>query len=152
MPIKAIPQGYEGVTPYLCIRGATEAIEFYKKAFAATETGRLMQPDGRVGHADLKIGACHIMLADEFPELGFKSPKSLGGVPLQLHLYVEDVDNWIARAIANGATLTRPVTNAFYGDRIGSVTDPFGFVWSIASHIEDVSPEEMARRASLQHG
>ncbi len=146
--VKPIPEGYHSVTPYLIIKGAAEAIEFYKKAFGATELFRMAQPDGRVGHAEIKIGDSPIMLADEFPEMGHKSPTTLGGSPVSLMIYVEDVDAVFASAIAAGAKEDRPVEDKFYGDRGGSLSDPFGHLWHIATHKEDVSPEEMQKRAA----
>jgi PhnB protein len=150
--VQAIPEGFEGATPYLSINGAAEAIEFYKKAFGAVETMRLAQPDGRIGHAELKIGKASIMLADEFADIGFLSPKSLGGSPVTIHIYVEDVDALAARAQAAGAKVLRAVANRFYGDRVGKFEDPFGHVWSFATHVEDVSREEMGERAAAAHG
>jgi PhnB protein len=146
--VKAIPDGYLGATPYLSIKGAAGAIEFYKKAFGAVETMRLTGPGGRVGHAEIKIGAAVIMLADEHPEIGFLSPQTLGGSPVVIHLYVEDVDAVASQAEAAGAKVIRPVANQFYGDRTGQFQDPYGHVWSVATHIEDVSPEEMKLRAA----
>jgi PhnB protein len=146
--VKPIPEAYQGATPYLCIRGAARAIEFYKQAFGATELMRIAQPDGRVGHAELKIGAALFMLADEFPEMGFRSPQALGGSPVTIHIYVEDVDATATRAVAAGAKLLRPVQDQFYGDRSGQFEDPFGHTWSIATHVEDVSPEDMKKRAA----
>ena len=149
--VKAIPDGYNVLTAYLSIKGAADAIEFYKKAFGATEVMRLAQPDGRVGHAELQFGDSRLMLADEFPEMGFKSPRAIGGTPVMLHLYVEDVDTVIGRAVANGAKVLHPVKDQFYGDRSGSVTDPYGHVWHVATHKEDLSPEEIGRRAAAMH-
>jgi PhnB protein len=148
--VKAIPEGFEGATPYLAIKGAADAIEFYKTAFGATETMRLSGPDGRVGHAELKIGKANIMLADEYPEMGFLSPRTLGGSPVTIHIYVEDVDALAAQAEASGAKVRRPVADQFYGDRAGQLEDPFGHVWHFATHKEDVSNEEMQRRAAAQ--
>ena len=146
--VKAIPEGWEGATPYLSIKGAAAAIEFYKKAFGATETMRMTGPDGRIGHAELMIGKAHIMVADEHPEIGFRSPQTLGGSPVTIHLYVEDVDALAARAEAAGAKVRRPVADQFYGDRGGQFEDPFGHVWYFATHKEDVSHEEMQKRAA----
>ena len=146
--VKAIPEGFEGATPYLSIQGAAAAIEFYKKAFGATETTRMTSPDGRIGHAEIKIGKAHIMLADEHPEIGFLSPKTLGGSPVGIHVYVEDVDALAAKAEAAGAKVRRPVADQFYGDRTAQFEDPFGHTWHFATHKEDVSPEEMQKRAS----
>ena len=150
--VKPIPDGYHTVTPYLIIKGAAGAIEFYKKAFGATELFRMTQPDGRVGHAEIKIGNSPIMLADEFPEMGARSPQSLGGSPVSILLYVEDVDALAGQAIAAGAKVTRPVKDQFYGDRSGSFEDPFGHHWHIATHKEDVSAEELEKRAAASHG
>jgi PhnB protein len=148
MPSKAkpIPDGFHGATPYMCVADAAKAIEFYKQAFGATEVMRLAEPSGKIGHAELKIGEALIMLADEYPEFGHRSPKTLGGSPISIHLYVEDVDALAARAVAAGATLLRPVADQFYGDRAASLQDPFGHRWSIATHKEDVPPAELERR------
>ncbi len=143
---KPIPEGYHSVTPYLIIKGATEAIDFYKKAFGATELFRMPAPGGKIGHAEIKIGDSPIMLADESPEMGYKSPKSLGGSPISIMIYVVDVDTVFKRAIAAGGKEQRPVKDQFYGDRSGTLEDPFGHVWHVATHKEDVSPEEMERR------
>jgi PhnB protein len=146
--VKPIPDGYHAVTPYLCIAGASDAIEFYKKAFGATELYRIDGPGGTVGHAEIRIGDSPIMLSEEHPEMGGKSAKSYGGSPVSLVLYVENVDTFIEKAVAAGAKPTRPIEDKFYGDRSGSVEDPYGFTWHIMTHIEDVSPEEMRRRAA----
>jgi PhnB protein len=146
--VKPIPEGYHTATPYLIVHGAARAIEFYKKAFGAVELFRMPQPDGRVGHAEIKIGDSPIMLADEFPEMGARSPQSLGGSPVSILLYVEDVDAVFNRAIAVGAKVLKPVENKFYGDRSGGVEDPFGHQWHIATHQEDVAPEELQKRAA----
>jgi PhnB protein len=148
MAVRAIPDGYHSVTPYLIISGATEAIEYYKKAFGATELMRIDAPGGKVGHAEIKIGDSPIMLADEFPEMGYKSPKTLGGSPVSIMIYVEDVDTVFKQAIAAGGKEQRPVKDQFYGDRSGTLEDPFGHVWHVATHKEDVSAEEMEQRAS----
>jgi PhnB protein len=150
--VRPVPEGYHTVIPYLCIKGAADALEFYKKAFGATEVMRMPQPDGRIGHADIRIGDSHVMLADEFPEMGFKSPRTFGGSPAQLALYVEDVDTFVDRAVKAGAKLTRPIENQFYGDRAGAVEDPYGHTWHIATHVEDVPPDEMQRRAKEKFG
>jgi len=142
------PEGYHTATPYLIIKDAAQAIEFYKKAFGATEVMRFAQPDGRIGHAEIKIGDSHIMLADEFPEMGARSPQSLGGSPVSILLYVEDVDAQAKQAVAAGAKVVRPVKDQFYGDRSGSFEDPFGHQWHIATHVEDVAPDEMHKRAA----
>ncbi len=143
---KPIPEGYHTATPYLIIRGAAEAIEYYKKAFAASELFRFPSPDGKIGHAEIKIGDSPIMLADEYPEMGYKGPKTLGGSPVSVMIYVQDVDTVFNRAIANGGKVREEVKDKFYGDRSGTLEDPFGHVWHVATHKEDVSPEEMKRR------
>jgi PhnB protein len=146
--MKSIPEGYSTVTPYLIVDGAAKAIDFYKHAFGASERFRLGAPGGRVGHAELTIGGSVIMLADEHPEIGELGPRSIGGSPVGLHLYLDDVDAVAARALAAGATLKRPVENQFYGDRLGSIIDSFGHLWHISTHVEDVSPQEIGRRAA----
>jgi PhnB protein len=143
---KAIPKGYHTVTPYLIVKGAADAIEFYKKAFGAKELVRMPGPDGTVMHAEIKIGDSPIMLADEMPQMGHRSPQSLGGTPVGICLYVKDVDALAAQAVAAGATVQRPVMDQFYGDRSGTFGDPFGHQWTIATHVEDVSPQEMRKR------
>jgi PhnB protein len=150
--VKPIPEGYGAVTPYLIVDGAARAIEFYKQAFGAEETFRMEAPGGRVGHAEIKIGDSHVMLADEHPEMGARGPRTIGGSPISLVLYVEDVDATVGRAVEAGAKLTRPVANQFYGDRTGGVEDPFGHAWYVATHVEDVSEEEMKKRAAAAHG
>ena len=154
MAVKPIPEGYHSVTPYLIVKGAARALEFYAKAFGATLLFRMDDPDGRVGHAEIEVGDSRLMLADEFPEMGARSPQTVGGTPVGLVLYVEDVDATVARAVAAGAKVTRPVENKFYGDRMGEVTDPFGHRWFLGTHVEDVPPEEMRRRAAAleRHG
>lgn len=146
--VSYIPQGYNSVTPYLVVKGAAQAIEYYKKVFGATETVRMPAPDGKVGHAELKIGNSHIMLADENPNMGqgHTSAATLGASPISLYLYLPDVDNVVERAVAEGAKLLRPVQDQFYGDRSGFIQDPFGHLWGIATHVEDVSPQEMQER------
>ena len=144
--VKPIPDGYHTVTPYLYIKGAAQALEYYKKAFGAKELMRMAQPDGRVGHAEIQIGDSHVMMADEFPEMGVRSPQSIGGSPVMLHLYVEDVDAVFQQAVAAGAKVLRPVTDQFYGDRTGGIEDPFGHRWAIMTRVEDVSVEEAERR------
>jgi PhnB protein len=146
--VKPIPDGYPQLTPYLCIDGAAQAIDFYGKVFGAKERMRMPAPGGKVGHAELQIGDSVVMLSDEYPEMDVRGPKSIGGTPTTLSLYVDDVDAVVARAVAQGAKLLRPVKDEFYGDRSGQIEDPFGHRWSIATHIEDVSPEEMQRRAA----
>ncbi len=145
--VKPIPEGYHSVTPYLIISGAADAIEFYKKAFGAIELLRMPYPDGKIGHAEIKIGDSPIMLADEVPDMKYLSPKTLGGSPVSILLYVEDVDTVFNRAVAAGATQDRPVEDKFYGDRAGSLIDPFGHTWHVATHKEDVTPEEMELRS-----
>jgi PhnB protein len=149
---RPVPDGYHSITPYLIVRGGATAIEFYKKAFGATETYRLAQPDGRIGHAELRVGDSVLMLADEFPEMGVRSPATLGGTPLSLLLYVADVDAAAARAVAAGAKEKRPVKDQFYGDRSGTFEDPFGHLWTIATRKEDLSVEEIERRAAAAFG
>jgi PhnB protein len=147
MAVKPIPEGYHTLTPYLFINGAAAAIEFYKKAFGATELFRMNGPDGKVGHAEIKIGDSPIMLADEHPHMGAKSPTTYGGSPVNLMIYVTDVDAVASQAIGAGATVVRPVQNQFYGDRSGCFTDPFGHSWTIATHVEDVPSAELQKRA-----
>jgi PhnB protein len=148
MAAKPIPEGYHTATPCLIVKGAAEAIEYYKKAFGARELMRFAAPGGKVGHAEIKIGNSPIMLADEYPDMGFRGPQSLGGTAASILLYVEDVDRLFAQAIAAGGKVDRPVKDQFYGDRSGTLKDPFGHVWTIATHKEDLSPEEMHRRAA----
>jgi PhnB protein len=149
---RPIPEGYHSVTPYLIVNDAAGAITFYKKAFGATEVMRMAAPGGRVGHAELKIGDSRIMLADEFPDMGARSPKAIGGTPVSLHLYVEDVDAVAKRASDAGAKEVRPVKDQFYGDRLGTVEDPSGHVWHISTHVEDVPTDELKRRAEQAMG
>jgi PhnB protein len=146
MPVNPIPTGYHTATPYLVVKGGVQAMEFYKKAFDAIEMVRMPMPDGRLGHAEIKIGDSMIMFADEVPEQGHVSPTTLGGSPVGVMLYVNDVDAVFAQAKTAGATEIEPVTNKFYGDRSGSLKDPFGHRWTIATHVEDVTPEEMQKR------
>jgi PhnB protein len=148
MPVQPIPAGYHTITPYLIVQGGARALEFYKKAFGATEVMRFPDPSGKIGHAEIKIGDSVIMLADEYPEMGFSSPQALGGAGVSLLLYVEDVDARFKQALAAGAKEMRPVNDQFYGDRSGTLTDPFGHVWTIATHKEDLSPEELQKRAA----
>lgn len=146
MATRPIPEGYSTITPYLIITGAEKAIEFYKKVFGATELMRFAQPEGKIGHAEIKIGNSIVMLADESPDMGYRSPESLGGSGTGIMLYVEDVDTVFQRAVEAGAKAHQAVKDQFYGDRSGSLIDPFGHMWTVATHVEDVSPEEMQRR------
>lgn len=150
--VNPVPDGYHTVIPYLYIKGAAKALEFYVKAFGAKEVMRLDMPEGKVGHAEIEIGDSKIMLADEFPEMDIKSPTSFGGSPVCIHLYVPDVDAFFDRAVAAGGVVTRPLADQFYGDRSGGLKDPFGHIWHVATHVEDVPPEEIDRRmkASMQ--
>ena len=150
--VKPIPEGYHAVTPYLILSKAAEAIDFYKKAFGATELFRMAGPDGKIGHAELKIGDSPIMLADEHPAMGYVSPQTLGSTPVSLLIYVEDVDKVFNEAVAAGGIQQLPLKDQFYGDRSGTLKDPFGHVWTIATHKEDVSPEDMDKRAAAAHG
>jgi len=153
--VKPIPQGHHSVTPYLIVGDAASALEFYHKAFGASELLRVPGPHGRIGHAEVKIGDSVIMLADEYPEMDARSPQSFGGSPVSIHLYVEDVDDMAERAIGAGATMVRPVKDQFYGDRSGTVADPFGHVWHIATHKEDLTPAELHKRVEAviaEHG
>ena len=149
--VKPIPDGYHSVTPYLVIKGAAAAIDYYKEAFGATELFR-MEHEGKVGHAEIKIGDSPIMLADEHPEMGHVGPKTLGGTPVGIMIYVDDVDTVYNRAIAKGGVEFKPLQDQFYGDRSGTLTDPFGHLWTVATHKEDVSPEEMDRRMAAAKG
>ncbi len=146
--VKAIPEGYPQVIPYLAVDGADAAIKFYGEVLGTTERMRMAGPDGKVGHSELQLGDSMIMLADEYPEMGLRGPKSVGGTPVTISVYVEDVDAVFDRAVKAGAKALRPVTDQFYGDRAGQFEDPFGHRWSVASHVEDVPPDEMARRAA----
>lgn len=145
--VKAVPEGLHTITPHLVIKSADKAIEFYKKALGAEQLFVHKAPDGRIAHAELKIGDSKLLLADEFPEMGGKSAQTLGGSPVILNVYVEDVDKLFNQAVAAGAKVTMPLANQFWGDRYGTVTDPFGHHWALGQHIEDVTPEEMERRA-----
>ena len=146
MNAKPIPDGHHTVTPYLALKNGVKAVEFYKKAFGATELSKLITPDGRLGHAEIQLGDSIIMMSDEFPEFGGKAPDTLGGTPVNIHLYVEDVDSFFKKAVAAGAKERKAVKDQFYGDRSGQLEDPFGHLWWVATHKEDVSPEEMQRR------
>ncbi|MFD6888227.1 VOC family protein [Streptomyces sp. NPDC059957] len=147
MSVQPIPEGYPRVTPYLCIDGAAAGIDFYVSVLGARERMRMAAPGGKIGHAELELGNSVIMLADEYPDIGFRSPKSVGGTPVTLHVYVEDVDGVLAKALARGATELRPIKDEFYGDRTGQFEDPFGHRWSIATHIEDVPADELEKRS-----
>jgi len=146
MPVRPIPEGYHSISPSLTIDGAAEAIEFYKRAFGATERMRMSMPDGKIAHAELDIGDSVLMLNDALPQTSLKSPKQLGGSTVSVFLYVDDVDSVVQDAIDAGATVTMPVEDQFWGDRFGSVSDPFGHHWAIATHTEDLTPEEIAER------
>jgi PhnB protein len=150
--VKPIPDGYPTVTPYLIVDGASAAIEFYCSVLGATERMRMPTPDDKVGHAELEIGNSVIMLADEFPDMDALGPRAIGGSPVSLHVYVEDVDTVFDRALGAGAKALRPVEGRFYGDRSGQFEDPFGHRWDVATHVEDVSPEEMAKRMASMPG
>jgi PhnB protein len=149
--VNPIPDGYHSVTPYLIIDGASDAIDYYKKAFNATELFR-MEHQGKIGHAELKIGDSPIMLADEQPALGYRAPTALGGTPVSLMIYVEDVDTIYKQAITAGGKELKPLQDQFYGDRSGTLTDPYGHIWTVATHKEDVTPEEMDKRIKAAHG
>lgn len=152
MSVKAIPEGYHSVTPYIIVDGAADAIRFYERALGATEALRLPMEGGRIAHAEIRIGDSYVMLADEFPDHDIRGPKSRGGATSSLMIYVEDVDSAFQRAIDAGATVDKPVADQFYGDRSGTITDPFGHKWTLATHVEDVSGEEMQRRMSAWSG
>jgi PhnB protein len=145
---KPVPEGYHSATPYLIVDGAAKALDFYKRVFGATERMRMPGPGSKVGHAEISIGDSVIMLADEHPEMGARGPRAFGGAAVSLHLYVPDVDATVKTAVAAGAKLLRPVEDKFYGDRTGTIEDPFGHHWHVATHQEDVPPDEMARRAA----
>ena len=146
--VKAIPTGYHNVTPYLIVDGAAKAIDFYKKVFGATEKMRMPAPGGKVGHAELTLGDSMIMLADESPEMDHRGPHAFKGAAVSLMVYVQDVDATVKTALASGAKTIRPVENQFYGDRMGTIEDPFGHQWYVATHVEDVSQEDLAKRAA----
>jgi PhnB protein len=146
MSAKPIPEGYATLTTYLAVDDAAEAIEFYKRAFGAKENVRMPAPDGRIGHAELEIGDSRIMLSDPFPQSSTRPPQELGGASASVFMYVEDVDAVVQKAADEGATVTMEVADQFWGDRFGTITDPFGHVWAIATHVEDLTPEEIAER------
>ncbi|HUA90566.1 MAG TPA: VOC family protein [Steroidobacteraceae bacterium] len=152
MSVEPIPDGYHSVTPYLIVDGAARAIDYYQRAFGATELLRMTDKGGRIGHAELRVGDSVVMMADAHPDMGYRSPHSLGGTAVSILLYVADVDATFRRAIEAGGKLRREVADQFYGDRMGTFEDPFGHVWTIATHIEDVAPEELQRRMAAQHG
>ena len=152
MAVKPIPDGYHSVTPYLIMNDATAALEFYKKAFGAVELMRMPAPGGRIGHAEIKIGDSPVMLADENLDINARSARTIGGSPISLMVYVPNVDAVVAQAVAAGGKLVRPVADQFYGDRTGGVDDPFGFHWYIATHVEDVPPDELEKRAAKAMG
>jgi PhnB protein len=146
--VKAIPDGYHSATAYLIVDGAAKALDFYKRVFGASEKMRMPSPGGKVGHAEIVIGDSMIMLADEHPEMGARGPRAFGGSPVSMMVYVEDVDTTVKTALAAGAKLIRPVEDKFYGDRSGTIEDPFGHQWHVSTHKEDVPAEEMERRAA----
>ena len=150
--VKPVPEGMHTVTPHLICAGAADAIEFYKKAFNAVEVGRMAGPQGKLMHAIVRIGDSSVMLVDEFPDWGSFGPKSLKGSPVTIHLYVEDVDAFVTRAVGAGAKITMPDEDMFWGDRYGKLEDPFGHHWSVATHIRDVKPEEMQQAAQKACG
>jgi PhnB protein len=147
MAVQPVPEGYHTATPYLIVDGATRALEFYARAFGAKELMRFPAPGGRIMHAEMRIGDSVIMLADEHPEMGYRGPRALGGSPVSILLYVPDVDARFERALAAGAESVRAVENQFYGDRSGTLVDPFGHVWTLSTHVEDVAPDELQRRS-----
>lgn len=146
MAVQPIPEGYESISPSLAVDNATEAIEFYKKAFGATEKVRMDGPGGTIAHAELEIGNSILMLSDPFPQSDVRPPKEIGGTTVNIFMYVDDVDAAVQQAVDAGATITMPVDNQFWGDRFGTITDPYGHSWGLATHVEDVSPEEMEKR------
>jgi PhnB protein len=146
MAVQPIPEGYESISPSLAVDNATEAIEFYKKAFGATEKLRMDGPGGTIAHAELEIGNSILMLSDPFPQSDVRPPKEIGGTTVNIFMYVDDVDAAVQQAVDAGATITMPVDNQFWGDRFGTITDPYGHSWGLATHVEDVSPEEMEKR------
>ena len=150
--VKPIPEGYHSVTPYLCIKGASEAIEFYKSAFDATELLRIPSPDGSIGHAEIQIGDSRIMIPDESPKMDFRSPATIGWTPVHVYIYVEDADRIFAQANAAGATAMMPLEDQFWGDRTGTLVDPFGHRWYVSTHKEDLTEEEIGARAAKLFG
>jgi PhnB protein len=146
--VKPVPEGYHNVTPYLIVNGAARALDFYKRVFGATERMRMAGPDGKVGHAEIGIGDSVIMLADEHPEMGARAPGAFGGTAVSIMLYVDDVDATVKTAVAQGAKVVRTIEDKFYGDRTGTIEDPFGHHWHVGTHKEDVPPDEMQRRAA----
>lgn len=150
--VQPIPEGYHSVTPYLVVAGAAAAIDFYRRAFGATELMRIPAPDGKIGHAEVRIGDSVVMLTDEAPDWQAFGPKTVGGTPVTLMVYVPDVDAVVARAVEAGAKLTRPVEDKFYGDRSGRIEDPFGHLWDVSTHVEDVAPDELQRRMAKMAG
>ena len=148
--VKPIPEGYHSLTPYLIVDGGAEALEYYKKAFGATELFR-MEHEGKIGHAEMKIGDSPFMLADGHKEMGYQGPKAYGGTPVSLMIYVDDCDTIYKQALAAGGTELKPLQDQFYGDRSGTLTDPFGHVWTVATHKEDVTPEEIDKRLAAMH-
>jgi PhnB protein len=152
MAVKPVPDGYPQITPYLFVDDAQAAIGFYSSVFGVTERMRMPGPDGKIGHAELQLGDSLLMVADEFPEMGGRSPRTVGGSPVIVSVYVDDVDAVFERAAQAGATVVRPVETQFYGDRAGQFEDPFGHQWSVATHVEDVPPDELERRAAQAMG
>ena len=150
--VKPIPDGYAGPTPYMTVSNAAAAIDFYKGVFGAVEKMRIAEDSGRIGHAELEISGGILMLSDEYPEMDARAPQTVGGTPVTIHLYLEDVDAVVERAVARGAKLLRPVADQFYGDRAGKIADPFGHQWFLCTHKEDVSEEEIKRRAKALFG
>jgi PhnB protein len=150
--VKPIPDGYPRVSPYLVVDGAAQAIDFYTQVLGATERMRMGGPDGKIGHAELQFGDSVVMLADEYPDMGYVGPKAVGGTPVTIGVYVEDVDKTFDAAVKAGAKALRPVEDQFYGDRSGQIEDPFGHRWSLQTHIEDVPPDEMQKRAAAMGG
>jgi PhnB protein len=146
--VSPVPQGHRTVAPYLSVKDGASALDFYRRAFGATEVYRLLLPDGRLGHGEIRLGDSIVMLSDEFPEFGHKGPQSLGGTPVSIHLYVDDVDAFFKKAVAAGAIERKPVMDQFYGDRSGQLEDPFGHLWWVATHKEDIAPEELQKRAA----